>query len=394
MAQRSNEKALGMPNSEFDRNQTTMVALLTFHNALNHGAALQVFASQQALHNMNVDCEIIDYVNEHRDGAYSMGRHAIREIRGRHLSAALKYCAGSLFMRRRRQKFEVFYDVYLRLTRTCYASSEEAESLNGKFDRFVVGSDQVWNPRHNGMDFAYLLDFVHDNNKKIAYSSSFGLATIPEDLQNRYAELLKRIKYISTRESYGIQLIRDLTGREAELVLDPVFLLDKKQWLSLCGDIQKKERYVFCNTNRPTQWRDFLTQTNYSTKRIHIFKMTRHLTIKDFLDRSVKVIYSISPIEFIETIACAELVVTASFHCIAMSVILNVPFIAVLTGDQGKDERVLNILRITGLENRILNDSMTLDDVNKPIDFTQVEAKVAEYRKKSMDFLKNAIASG
>lgn len=367
------------------------VALLTFHNALNYGAALQVYASQQAIKDMDVDCEVIDYVNEHRKDSYNMGGHAKKELKKKNLFAALKYCVGSLFMRRRRKEFLKFYDEHLNCTSQRYSSSKEAEALNGEFDKFIVGSDQVWNYNNNGKDFAYLLDFVDDDNKKISYSSSFGLATIPDNLKESYIENLKRIKYLSTRESYGVQLIKGLTGRDAELVLDPVFLLNKEQWLSLCENAPKKGRHIFCYINRLSQWRDFLAQTKYPVNGFQIHKLTRHVTAKDFLDPTVKVAYSISPIEFIETIASAELVVTASFHCLAMSILLNVPFVAVLTGDQGRDERVLNILKITGLETRIFDKNMTSDVVNKPIDFMQVETKIEEYRKKSIDFLVNAI---
>jgi hypothetical protein len=62
-----------------------------------------------------------------------------------------------------------------------------------------------------------------------------------------------------------------------------------------------------------------------------------------------------------------------------------------LSGDRGKDERLLNILKIAGLEHRILNKKMNLDDVNRSIDFCQAEAKIKEYRNKSISFLKNAI---
>ena len=340
---------------------------------------------------MGVECEIIDYENEYRKFAHSMGSHAIKELREKHLYLASRYCAGSLIMRRRRKRFIDFYDEHLCLTSMRFSSSKEAETLNSEYDKFIVGSDQVWNYENNGNDFAYLLDFVHDDGKKVSYSSSFGLITIPDGLRNKYIDLLVRIKHLSTRESYGVQLIEDLTGRRAELVLDPVFLLNKKQWLSVCGDLQKKEKYVLCYTNRPNQWSDFLNQTRYSIEKLRVYKMTRHLTIKDLVNPSVKVKYSISPMEFISNIACAELVVTASFHCIGLSILLNVPFVAVLTGDQGKDERVLNILRITGLEKRILNSTMTLDDVNEPIDFGQVESRVEYHREKSMDFLRHAL---
>jgi polysaccharide pyruvyl transferase WcaK-like protein len=366
------------------------VGLLTFHNALNHGAALQVYALQQTIKDMGADCEIIDYVNEHRKNCYNMINYAEKELKKKNIGSAIKYCIGSLFMGRRRQQFSKFYNKYLHCTDICFASSEEAKMLNGKFDKFIVGSDQVWNHNNDGIDFAFFLDFVDEDNKKIAYAPSFGLMTIPEDLKSAYGENIGRIKYLSARESYGVQLIKDLTGRKAELVLDPVFLLSKKKWLSLYSNTQKKKKYIFCYTNRSNQWKDFLEQTRFSIKEYEIYKLTS-LTIKDFINPKVKINFSISPAKFIEVMASAELIVSASFHCIAMSIILNIPFVAILTGDQGKDERLLNMLRITGLESRILNGKMTLNDVNKPIDFPRVEKKLEEYRNKSISFLKNAI---
>ncbi|WP_318506977.1 polysaccharide pyruvyl transferase family protein [Bacillus sp. T3] len=367
------------------------VGLITFHNALNYGAALQVYASQQALKQIGVDCEIINYVNEFRKNAYSMSYFIKEGVKKGNLKSVLKYSVGSPFMAQRRAKFQSFYKENLSCTQRLYKSSSEAEDLNTEYDKFIVGSDQVWNYKNNGNDFAYFLNFVKDNNKKIAYSSSFGLAEIPENLIGDYKKNLKCIKYLSTRESYGVKLIKEITGKSAELVLDPVFLLDKYQWKSLCKKQKGDKKYLFCYTNKMSQFDDFISQTGYPLDGVELHKLTQHLKVSDFLDPKVKVAYTISPVEFIETISNAELVVTASFHCIAISIILNKPFIAILTGDQGKDERVLNILRITGLESRILSEGMTIDEINKPIDFKEVDSKLEEYRNKSLNFLRNAI---
>lgn len=367
------------------------VGLLTFHNAINYGAALQVFASYKAINEMGVECEIIDYVNEYRSNAYNMFEHAKKELKNKRIIPAAKYFIGSMFMYNRKRKFLNFYERNLICTDVQYTTSEEAEHLNSSYDKFVVGSDQVWNYKNNGNDYAFLLDFVKDDEKKISYSSSFGLADIPTELRQKYVENLTRITHLSTREEYGVKLIKDLVGRKAELVLDPVFLLSKSQWLSLCSNTSKIERYVFSYTNRAGQWEEFINKTNYSMKDKKAYKISRHLTPKDFINPSVKVCYSISPIEFVETIANAELVVSASFHCIAMSIILNVPFVAILTGDKGKDERVLNILKISGLENRILNNNMTASDIASPIDYVLVEQKISKYIASSKEFLNQAI---
>lgn len=63
--------------------------------------------------------------------------------------------------------------------------------------------------------------------KKISYSSSFGMSEIPDEYLDCYKKYLSEIKHISTREIFGVKLIKQLTGRDAKLVMDPVFLLTK-----------------------------------------------------------------------------------------------------------------------------------------------------------------------
>ena len=119
--------------------------------------------------------------------------------------------------------------------------------------------------------------------------------------------------------------------------------------------------------------------------------MARNTKISDFLSSKVKVKYTMSPNDFLTTIENAELVVSASFHCISLSIILNKPFVAILVGDEGKDARILNILNYLGLENRIYNENMSLDDVMKPIDYDIINKKIGLFKEESINFLTTAI---
>ena len=74
----------------------------------------------------------------------------------------------------RKYRFNKFYRRYLRRTASIYHSSTEARVLNDKYDKFIVGSDQVWNYENNGRDFAFLLDFVTDNEKKFLIHQVLG----------------------------------------------------------------------------------------------------------------------------------------------------------------------------------------------------------------------------
>ena len=367
------------------------VALLSFHNAVNYGATLQAYALEKYLLEQGVDCEYIDYRNHYRRTAYSMSYHIWTSLRKKDLKGGLKYLLGYPFMALRRVRFYAFYKKNIKCTKKVYNSVEEVKELNPYYDKFIVGSDQVWNHTNNGEDFAFLLNFVDDDFKKISYSSSFGLSEIPSHLTDLYSKYLLKINKISVREAYGVDLVKKLTGRNAKLVLDPVFLLSKQQWESLSPQKKIKKPYLFFYTNKANQISDFLKQTKYCLNGKTLYKLSRNMSFSDFLDNQIKVKYTMSPNEFIRVIRDAELIISASFHCISLAIILNKPFIAILTGNQGKDERIINILRLLGLENRAFTPNMEDSDVLLPINYETVNTKIQELLFDSTKFLMDSI---
>ncbi len=366
------------------------IALLSFHTAANYGAALQAFALQKFLTDKGYDCEYINYVNESRRHEYDMFFHIIDSIKKGRFTSAVAYCLGSPFMTLRKMRFNRFYRNNLRATEKVYQSSQEAATLNDNYDYFVVGSDQVWNPACNGDDAAFLLDFVKDRNKRVSYSSSFGIAYVDATHEVVYRNNLSQFKALAVRESIGQAIIEKLTGRKAELVLDPVLLLSAQQWRSIMSKHSKKERFIFSYTNQDSQIRDFLA-TGYPMDGVKHYVLSRYTKPGDFISSRVRVKYCMSPEEFVSVINDAELVVTASFHCLALSIVLNKPFVAIMTGDKGKDERPMSLLRTLGLEHRVLSQTMTESDVKAPIDYHEVNRRIEALKKTSKEYLLNTL---
>jgi hypothetical protein len=367
------------------------IALLSFHDAANYGASLQAYALEKFLNDNDYHSEYINYVNHHRRTAYSMSHQILNSLKAGNWKSAFFYLLGTPFLELRKMRFKKFYREYLFVTNKVYTTSEEAELLNTEYDKFIVGSDQVWNLENNGEDFAYLLDFVYDSCKKIAYSSSFGISEIPHKYVEKYKKYLTDIKYLSTREQSGCDLIKQLTGRDAKLVLDPVFLLNKEQWLSFVKRKFHQSPYIFVYTNKNKQFDDFLLNTHFNIGKRKIYILSRYTKLLDFFNPQVRVKYTMSPIDFINTINNADLVVSASFHCISLSIILNRPFVAILTGDKGKDSRLLSLLTILGLEDRIFTTQMNNELVARKIDFQKVNREIEKLKKESVDFLKSSI---
>lgn len=367
------------------------VALLTFHNAANYGAALQAYALQKYLEAQGFDTEYIDYQNDMRRSAYEMKFHILSCIKKYQWLPALKYFIGAPFMQMRKNKFTPFFNK-LHCTEKTYYNTKQLDEISDSYDKYIVGSDQVWNPHNNGQDTAFLLSFVKNNQKKISYSSSFGIASVPEDLREEYKKFLGSISHLSSREKFGCKLIKELTGREATHVLDPVFLLDSKEW-NLCIEKKNEEDFVFCYTNRENQLTDFFNTTNYQLGESKLYKLTRYIKPSDFVSSSVRVKYTMSPEEFLGNIRDCKLVITASFHCLALAIIFNKPFVCFVTGDKGKDERVTGLLEALSLSDRIYSPRMTLEDVIRPIDYDLVNEKKAELLKNSTQYILSALNS-
>jgi hypothetical protein len=363
------------------------IALLSFHNAANYGAALQAFALQKSLNEKGINNEYINYQNKHRINVYSISYFILLSIKKGDFQGTFRYLLGSPFLILRKLRFRRFYKKNLRCTTNIYSNSSESQKLNEDYDKFIVGSDQVWNWRNNGGDHSYLLSFVHDNSKKISYSSSFGVADIPINIKKIYQKYLSEFSHLSVREQYGVELVKEMIGRIPELVLDPVFLLSKEQWLKIAKHNREDKKFIFSYTNRPSQIEKFLSTTNLNLIDTRLYKISRNIRISDFLDKNIKVKYSISPSKFLSIVRDAELVVSASFHCISMAIIFNKPFVAILTGNRGKDERLLNILNLLKLNHRIYNEKMTEEDVKKPINFDEVNKRIDELKTSSNKYL-------
>ena len=115
----------------------------------------------------------------------------------------------------------------LNQTKHRYKNCQSLIGLNDSFDVFIVGSDQVWNPRNNAYDPAYLLQFVEEDKIRISYAASFGTQNIDGNYLKNNAELFKRFCYISVREMSGKDLLKRELGLDSEIMVDPVFLISK-----------------------------------------------------------------------------------------------------------------------------------------------------------------------
>lgn len=368
------------------------VGILTYHNTMNYGAALQTYAMQEALRGMGMDAEIIDYTNEYRRGSYSVRKRFLKELRHGHAFNAFKTLTAMPMIINRTKNFAAFYQSNLWKSTSVYNSMKSIKENPPDYDVYLAGSDQIWNYRNNGADFNYMLDFVSDKSKTVSYASSFGVDTIPERLKEKYAEHLNKIRAISVREKIGANLVNQLTGRKAEIVLDPVFLLEKNRWYEL---VQKtdipKYPYILVYTSKPEYFSKFQDRMRQFCDKLNIIQIGSAFLLSDLFRKNTRVRSSVRPEQFLGYIKNAEIILTSSFHGTALSILMNKPFIVFLSGDKGRDARIVELLSSLNLSDRVFDLQMSTDVFERGIDYTLVNEKISVSRQQSIGFLRNIL---
>ena len=234
-------------------------------------------------------------------------------------------------------------------------------------------------------DYNYYLDFVKDDNKKYSYAASFGYSKLPEETKNKQIELLKKFKEINVREQDGKSIITDLINRDSNVVIDPTFLLDKKEWEKFSKKKNDKPYILAYMINPKSEIFEYIDKLSKKENLDVIY-------ISDFLKNhnkvKTKVIHDASPEEFINYIYNAKYVITGSFHAICMSIILEKEFFYMLNNNS-VNSRLTNIINVAGLEDRIITDKDYKE--KQKIDYGEVKDRMEELINHSKEILNNII---
>ncbi|MBP3819901.1 MAG: polysaccharide pyruvyl transferase family protein [Butyrivibrio sp.] len=340
------------------------IGILTFVNTTNYGAALQSYALQQVLGQQGQDCEIIDYTCENIDRVHDP-KKASRKGGIKNLLAPILQVP----LQKTYDKFMKFKKIYCRYSIPCDRST--IASVAGKYDRIVVGSDQVWNAVITGDDRSFLLDFLDDDKKKYTYAASIGTGYFTK-LKSEYEALINRFQLISIREKGAADQLRKHIGRDDVCVdLDPT-LLNRDIWGSLITNDSPYGKYIFCYFLPKDKKLIVAIRRFAKENKCKIINLTKSI-------RRHKGIHSInvaSPIDFLNLIAHAQYVIAGSFHSLCFSLIFHKEFYVVSSPIADRNSRLTDLLDTLELNNRFVmqpdyefqQEKINYDTVDKKLD--------------------------
>ena len=369
--------------------ESCKVAIMTWHTHENFGTALQAGATGSVLKSLGYEADLINYIPKPKitDATFA-------DLIWRCKNKAKLIISPVYASTERSEFFKEFLKKTAGYSAAC-TSFSELHDLNEIYDAFICGSDQVWTPIY--FDSKYFLDFVENTNKMIAYAPSMGASKIENPyVRERMKNLISRFKHLSIRECQGAKIIKELTGQDATVVLDPTLLLNAEEWNSYINEAKLEkiqDKYIVCY---------FLGEANKYMN--YVKELSKKLGVPYYVipvTRKQKkaencVPFEVGPCEFVSLIKNAEFVVTDSFHGTAFSVNCDVPFSVFKrfkdSSSESQNSRVYDFLDMLGLENRLVDSKKSVGNVLE-CDFSVANEKLAKKREESLQYLKNALGS-
>ena len=357
------------------------LGILTFHSVDNFGAVLQAFALQHYLESQGHDVEIIDYRPPYFHGPKAWSWRPDRLI-------------GRFFTDWQSRKFEDFRRRYLKRTDPC-RNTKDLEKNLPRYDTVIVGSDQVWSPdvdRRRETDPIYFFRWdLASGTRKIAYAASFGTDRIPEQHVASVRDGLVNIDIISVRENTGVQIVRELSGRDAKWVCDPVFLLAGEEWRKLASAPECRGKDLMVYMAPPMDVLRSVAQI------MHTRVIAPGWNVRYLLVRRLAISLP-SPLRWIARIAASRGVITESFHGTAFCILTHTPFVYICPSGSGNSRatRVVDMLARLGLSARMVDEDAAVPAqlanlLCTDIDWQSVENNLKLYRGDSQAFLSAAL---
>ena len=365
------------------------VAIVTIDDYINYGNRLQNFALTKLLQNEGFKVyngiEVItkeDWIIRTNGVIKKIVKWCIPYcvVRGRLYSPHDK----SGLKKEREKKFLDFIHSYTTILDPIICSSHSRANRSLKkyeIDYYISGSDQVWNPYYEAKEYEFLT--FAPKEKRLSFAASIGTDSIPEGAKWYFKKNLSNMKNLSVREERAAEIVKELTGRTADVTLDPTLLLDKADWehIAMKPELEIEDKYI-CTY--------FLGEVPEVVK---AFAKEKGLPIYALNSKDSPELYTLDPAEFLYMIQNASYVLTDSFHAVAFSIKFNKEFYVFDRKQDGVSSMFSRIETITkqfGLENRIQSRDRIIEQ-EQISNWNEIEDELVAEKKKSMGKLLEAM---
>lgn len=359
------------------------VAFITIHVGANFGSVLQAIATSNIISSLGKNPLLINYIP----------KRVTFKGYFRRMFSGIKPLIKGLIMLPNFIRNTAIYSSYLKKYCNVSTPIKDEDDFAKKCpsaDYYVTGSDQVWNSKHNeGFNERYYFAQLPKDVVRISFASSIGENSLSDEHAARMKSLLSNYKAISVREE-SAKLIIENMGLEVTHLLDPTFMLSKEEWEPYMNKRQVSEDYLLIYTPYNTIDKKAIfdaARAIAKEKKLKIVTFSWDWRKEKMADYTIT--YA-NPGTFLSLMHYATYVVTNSFHGTAFSINLNKQFCVFMPS--AFSTRISSVMKLCGLQERMVIDSFSLEKSQSFIDYAKVNAVLDSERSKSIAFLKQAFS--
>ena len=364
------------------------IGILTWLHNGNYGSILQAYALQKALRNQGYQTENIDYAPSTVKKVENLikNKNSLKLFLEKWDAYCAKKVAGSpRELSEKQKKFDDFRENYINITQR-YSSPKEVATIDGEFDAYICGSDQIWSPVL--LNPVFYFDFLSDTERKIAYACSFGVSSIKGKKATKITNYLNRFDYISVRESSGCEIVKSLTGNVVPVMPDPTLLLQRTDWDKVSRYNLNLNNYIFCYF---LSWNEEYWKYVENVSQQLGYQIVIVPSVKQTYQVDAKILKNIGPEEWVGLVKNANYVITDSFHGTVFSIIYNKPF-TVLKRFSDDNPRSQNSRIYTLLEHYNLTNRLGINtDIFNLQEYTKVNSQVEYDRRYALEWLNKVL---
>jgi hypothetical protein len=362
------------------------VGILTFHFGYNYGGVLQSYALMKILQSLGYETKIIDC---HSKSVFSflIGLPLVFPIKSlRLLLQKIRYHHGC------KKTFGRFRKENLQCTKRI--SSNKIASVANLFDIIVVGSDQVWNPSQQKKN-VYFLDWKPSfKGEKISYAPCCAINKVQDGYKEKIKVALQDFDFISVRNLETFDFVKNLISYEPPIVADPTLLYDFVEF--------KKDRLISHNyiltyilgDEIQDGHRTVLDNIKAKFPQTPVYSIVLTENNPQIFNWTDKILYNVSPNDWINLIACSSFFYSDSFHGILFALKYRRPFIGFYK-EVSRASRFVDLKNRYGLEKQIIKSASELKyDLSEIIDFDYsfVDNAMQEQKEASFRYLHYALS--
>lgn len=367
------------------------IAILTWLHNGNFGTALQAYALQRVISEQGYEVENMNYCASPfiKLRNWIENRNSPQLLIGKIL-ALKKRKEFKYHELMRDTKYSKFKDNYMNLSRLC-KSPNELKQLATRYDLFICGSDQIWSPAL--MNPVYYFSFLPSSCKRIAYAPSFGVTDTTNRKKKQIRNYIGKFDYISIREVEGQKLIKELSGKDVPVCVDPTMLLEVMQWDQIINEPIVMGKYIFCYFL--TKNLSYIESVRKISEKVGL-KVVIVPTPKGPFETGFVEKLDVGPNEWLNLIRYASYVCTDSFHGCLFAALFHIEFYVYKrfsdSNKKSENSRIYSLTALLGTEDRIIGEDDTGTEMSKTaLDYNVIDRNVEKAREQSSKWLFNAI---